>query len=79
MDRLTKLLRKLSAKDKAAVLALLKKVKAKDPSLEVKKLKGFKYLYRARARNYRVVYFDDGDEVLLKRVEKRDERTYKNL
>ncbi|MBT3864650.1 type II toxin-antitoxin system RelE/ParE family toxin [Candidatus Peregrinibacteria bacterium] len=57
MDRYERLIRKISKRDYLMLLAAMKKVLAGDLSdEEVKKLKGFRDLYRIRRKKYRVVF-----------------------
>jgi len=59
---------------------IFKKLKNRDfTDLNRKKLKGYEYIYRVRAGNYRIIYFDNGEEILLKYLKRRNERTYKEI
>lgn len=80
MDKLTKLLKKLSAKERERleeVLALL--ISGETSSLDIKKLKGTDDVYRARIGNVRVIFQKQGAEILILEVSRRDESTYKDF
>ncbi|MBI5156163.1 type II toxin-antitoxin system RelE/ParE family toxin [Candidatus Peregrinibacteria bacterium] len=60
----------------AAILLIL----ARDfSSLDRLKLKGYDNIFRVRVGDFRIVYHDDGEEITLKAIPRRDERTYKAL
>ncbi|HEX2792778.1 MAG TPA: type II toxin-antitoxin system RelE/ParE family toxin [Candidatus Paceibacterota bacterium] len=79
MDRITKLLKKLTPKERERfeeTLALL--LSADASSLDIKKLKGVEDIYRVRVGNLRVIFQKQGKEILILEVSRRDESTYKN-
>lgn len=81
MDKITKFLRQLRAKEYEAFLLLLKQIKfnyTKVPHLVA--LFGMKNWYRVRFGRYRIIFyvFPDGT-VEIRRITKRDEQSYKNL
>ena len=47
--------------------------------LDRKKLKGYDSIYRVRVGSYRIIYFDDGEDLIVKYLKKRNERTYREL
>ena len=70
----------MSGKDRIAVLKKVELIVAgASESLDRKKLKGYEYLYRVRVGNYRIIYYDDGKEIDLKAIKKRDESTYSDF
>ncbi len=80
MEQIQKQWRKISAKERAKIREIFQKIKNKDfRDLNRKKLKGYEHIYRVRVGNYRVIYFDNGEEILLKYLKRRDERTYKEI
>lgn len=80
MDQIQKQWQKLSGKDRAKLRAVFLKLKKRDFSnLNRKKLKGYDHIYRVRLGSYRIIYFDDGQNLLLKYLKKRNERTYKEI
>ena len=80
MEQIQKQWKKISAKERAKIREIFQKLKNRDfVDLNRKKLKGYENIYRVRAGNYRIIYFDDGEEMLLKYLKRRDERTYKEI
>ncbi len=80
MDKITKLLKKLSSKERERleeVLALL--ISGDTSSLDIKKLKGVNDVYRARTGDLRIIFEKQGKEILVLEVSRRDEGTYKNF
>jgi mRNA-degrading endonuclease RelE of RelBE toxin-antitoxin system len=79
MDKITKLLKRLSPKARERleeILALLLSDNAS--SLDIKKLKGVDGVYRVRTGNLRVIFQKQGKEIRILEVSKRDASTYKN-
>ncbi len=80
MDQIQKQWSKLSEKDRKKIREALKKIKKRDfENLNRKKLKGYDHIFRVRVGNYRLIYFDDGEEILLKYLKKRNEKTYREI
>jgi mRNA interferase RelE/StbE len=79
MDKITKLLKRLSAKERERIeetLVLL--LSGETSSLDVKKLKNVDDVYRVRIGDLRVIFQKQGKEVFILEVSRRDESTYKN-
>ena len=79
MDKIEKFFRKLSAKEKEAILLMFQQIKVdftKIPGLI--KLKGYRDIYRVRIGNYRIIFKKAATIEILK-ISKRDEQTYKNF
>lgn len=77
MEKIQKLFRKIPKKDRLRIEAALEKILARNfNGIERQKLKGYEHIFRCRIGNYRIIYYDDGEEILLKAVKKRDESTY---
>jgi mRNA-degrading endonuclease RelE of RelBE toxin-antitoxin system len=80
MDKLAKLLKKLSAKERTQLLAVLTSLAEGDAaSLDIKKLKGVDHIFRIRVGSLRVIFAKDKGEIRLLEVSRRSERTYENL
>lgn len=80
MGKLQKMLRRIPKKDLPRIRDVLQQIYAKKfVELDRKKLVGYEHIYRIRVGNYRIVYFDDGENIWLKAIQKRDESTYKHL
>ncbi|KND50399.1 MAG: hypothetical protein AB202_01960 [Parcubacteria bacterium C7867-007] len=80
MDKLGKLLKKLSQNDRdrlEEVLTLL--ISGDTSSLDIKKLKGVTDVYRVRTGDMRVIFQKQGKELFVLEVGRRDEGTYKKF
>ena len=77
MDKIQKLFRRIPRKDRLRIQDALSRVYlGNSKGDERQKLKGFVHIYRIRIGNYRVIFYDDGTEVILKAVKRRNEVTY---
>ena len=80
MDKISKALKRLSAKERKTVEALLQNVKqGKTEDLDVKKLKERDDIFRARKGNIRIIYQKREEKTFILAIERRSEKTYKNL
>lgn len=72
MDKLEKLFRRIPKQDRIRIQQALEQIFAKDfTGLRPQQLKGFEHIYRIRIGNYRVVYYSDGKEIILKAVKRK--------
>lgn len=79
-DKIRKLLAKLTSKEREMVKLLILRVKLNDTEgLDIKQLKGHTGLYRVRKSRLRVVYRRTAKEFLIIRIDRRNEKTYKDL
>jgi mRNA-degrading endonuclease RelE of RelBE toxin-antitoxin system len=75
-----KLLAKLDSKQRQAILEVLKKLKVGDESnLDIKPLKGHKYLFRVRVGAYRILYMRHSSTFKFIGLSKRDSQTYRDF
>ena len=80
MDKISKILRHLSKKEKEAIAEILTQLRAGSfKNLDIKKLKGRKDIFRIRYRNWRIIYRLVEDEIFILAIERRSEKTYKGL
>ena len=80
MDKIAKQFRKIPKDDRISIENTLKNISKRNyKGLNLKRLKGYKNIYRVRTGNYRIIYFDDGKDIILKAIKKRDESTYKGI
>ncbi len=80
MNKIEKFLRKLNEKEQEVFLLLMMQLKTdykKVPNLI--KLKGFKDLFRIRVGRYRIIFEVTPAKVEIRKITKRDERTYQDL
>jgi mRNA-degrading endonuclease RelE of RelBE toxin-antitoxin system len=79
-DRTQKLLAKLDAKNRKAILLVTKQLRAgNEKGLDIKPLKGHKNVYRVRVGNYRIVYSRQNGKYNQIDIVRRDDRTYRSL
>ncbi len=78
MDKLGKLLKRLSPKEREhleEILVVL--LSGKVSSLDIKKLKGVEDVYRVRGGTLRVIFQKNDDTLQILEVSRRNENTYK--
>lgn len=79
-DKIKKILSKLSSKERELVKLLLLRIKLDDTDgLDIKQLKGHTELFRIRKGRLRIVYRKNKQEFLIVRIDRRNEKTYKDL
>lgn len=80
MDKLAKLLQKITKKERQAIKQLIVLLKQKQfTGLDIVKIKSSDY-YCLRKGRFRIIfYFDHINRVVIKKVQIRNEKTYKNL
>lgn len=80
MDALAKLVKKLGAKEREALLMFLSALR--DPTerktLDLRKLSDSS-LYRARKGNFRAICHLEGDRMIIDAVRMRNEKTYRDV
>ncbi len=80
VNNIIKILRKSTKSDREKIGFAIEKILIHDINqLDVKKIKGYYKLFRIRVGKYRIIYFDDGKNVVLKYIRKRNKDTYSNL
>jgi len=77
MDKITKLLKKISPQDRTALLNLVEKLIAGDKDLDVVKLKNSDF-YRLRKGSFRII-FHKTNHVIIDSIRSRNDNTYKKL
>lgn len=79
-DKIKKLLAKLSSKEREIVKLLILRVKLNDiEGLDIKRLKGHSDLFRVRKGRLRIVYRKSVKKFIILRIDRRNEKTYKDL
>jgi mRNA interferase RelE/StbE len=77
MGKIEKQLRKIPERYRERVFVAIERLMMRDFSaLDRKQLRGYENIFRIRVGNYRIIYHDDGEEILLKAIRRRDETTY---
>jgi mRNA-degrading endonuclease RelE of RelBE toxin-antitoxin system len=79
-DKIKKLLAKLTPKERELIKLLILRVKLGDTEgMDIKQLKGHGDLFRVRKGRLRIVYRKTPKEFLIVRIDRRSEKTYKDL
>lgn len=78
VDKISKILNKLSDKEKKQVKIILQDLSAgKYENYDLKKLKGRNDIYRVRKGKIRIIYrVDDNKQIYLLAIERRSDTTY---
>lgn len=77
MDAIEKALKKLSAKEREQVKAILTKLAShKTKELDIKKLQGRTDIFRVRKGDMRIIYRKEKDAIFIVQIERRSEKTY---
>lgn len=80
MEKWKKQLRMIPRSSRDRVFEALMLLLARDfKKLDRLRLKGYQNIFRIRVGNYRIIYHDDGEEITLKAIPRRDENTYKDF
>ncbi len=80
MGSIEKQLRKIPHPYRERIFTAIEKLMARDfAALDRKQLKGFDSIFRIRVGNYRILYYDDGERILLKAILRRNETTYRGF
>lgn len=78
MDRIAKVLAKLSLKERAKVQDILNRLAGNNTAdIDIKKLKGRGDLFRARKGSVRIIYRLENGKTFLLAIERRTDTTYK--
>jgi len=77
MDKIEKLLRKISKKHREKLFYLIDKLlSGEKKGLNIKKLKDSDF-YRLRSGKFRIIFHKEEKEVIIDSIKLRDENTYK--
>lgn len=80
MDKLSKALGRLSAKERKQVKNILLQLTIKSLSgLNIKKLKGRNDIYRVRKGDLRIIYRIVKEKIFILTIERRSEKTYRGF
>lgn len=77
MDKIQKLLRKISIKDRKKLLMIIEKLAVGQISgFDVKKIINTDF-YRLRSGRFRIIFHKDKNEIIIDGIKLRNEKTYK--
>lgn len=79
-DKIKKILAKLTVKEQEIVKLLILRVKLGDTDgLNISHLKGHTDLFRVKKGRIRIVYRMKSSKIIIVRIDRRNEKTYKDL
>jgi mRNA-degrading endonuclease RelE of RelBE toxin-antitoxin system len=79
MNKIEKLFRKISKKDRIATKeAMAVLVSRGNNSLNIKKIAGTNF-FRARIKRFRIIFHHENGDIIIDDIRIRNENTYKNL
>ncbi|HVW66130.1 MAG TPA: hypothetical protein VHA78_00180 [Candidatus Peribacteraceae bacterium] len=82
MDKIIKLLRRMNAKERDAMLLLMEQIKRDHTKVPgVKALQNMEGMFRVRIGQYRIIFVIDKKtkKAEIRRISRRNEKTYKDL
>lgn len=80
MDQNQKILKRLSSKEFVTVETILQKILFRDTAnLDIKKLSGYKDIYRVRTGSIRIIFLDTGNYTEVLEISRRNEKTYRDF
>ena len=77
MDKISKALKKLTAKERSELKIILTRIKSgKFDGFDIKKLKGEDNIFRIRKGKLRIIFIKKDDKISLLAIERRSNNTY---
>jgi|AntRauTorckE6833_2_1112554.scaffolds.fasta_scaffold27053_2 mRNA-degrading endonuclease RelE of RelBE toxin-antitoxin system len=78
MNKIEKLLLKISEKDRINLLRVLEIIVSGGDNLRIIKIKNTDF-FRVKFKQFRIIYHEENGEVIIDSIKLRNENTYKNL
>jgi len=78
MNKIEKLLLKISEKDRINLLRVLEIIVSGGDNLRILKIKNTDF-FRVKFKQFRIIYHKENGEVIIDSIKLRNENTYKNL
>jgi len=79
MEKIKKFFQKISKKDSQKISQVIEKIINNEiTNLDIKKLKGYKDIYRVRVSIFRIIYRKAEEDIYILEISKRNDKTYKN-
>jgi mRNA-degrading endonuclease RelE of RelBE toxin-antitoxin system len=78
MDKIEKLLRKISKKDRERLLEIVQKLIAGDKNLRFEKIKNTDF-YKIRSGNFRIIFHKENGKFIIDGIRMRNEETYEHI
>jgi len=80
MNRIEKLLQKLSPKERATVKSILLKINSRNyKNLDIKKLKGNKGIFRVRKGDMRIIFTTSNKDICVLSIGRKNDVIYNKL
>ncbi len=80
MDKIKKVIKKLTEKEKKVTKNIFKKIeKGIFNNLDIKKLKGYSDIFRVRKGGIRIIFRKTNKGIFIISIERRREKTYKKF
>ncbi len=80
MDKIKKALKRLTEKERIKIRNILEGIKKENfKNLNIKKLKGHDDIFRVRKGKIRIIFRKTKESLLILSIEKRTDKTYKDL
>jgi len=77
MNKIEKFLKRLESKKRILAEEIIKKIISQNTDgLDVKKLRGYDYIYRVRKGSLRIMYYQKDSETTIIEIAKRNDNTY---
>ncbi|MCK5416028.1 hypothetical protein KAI92_01215 [Candidatus Parcubacteria bacterium] len=78
MNKIEKLLRKISKKERNNLLICVNIIISGDSKLKTVKIKNTDF-YRTKYKQFRIIFHKEKNEIIIDNIRMRNESTYKNL
>jgi len=79
-DKIEKLLAKLSKQERNLVKLLILRITMDDTfGLNISRLRGYKNLFRVKKNRIRIIYSKNNKDIQIVRIDRQNEKTYKDL
>lgn len=79
MDKLSKAIQKLPPKQAIQIAEIIEcLLSGKTNNLDIKKLRGFKNVFRVRFGHLRIIFKQEGEKIIILDIGKRSDNTYRN-
>ena len=78
MNKIEKLLRKISKKDREGLLELLDKLLNNNKKVKYIKIKNTDF-FRLKYKQFRIIFHKEGKNIIIDSIKMRNKNTYRNL
>ena len=80
MDKIDKFLNKLGTQESKRAMTVIEHILSRNfAEYDIKKLQGYRDVYRIRVGTIRIIFRQDTDDVRLLDISRRSEKTYKDF